>query len=59
VDESGDHTLQLADNDNHRYLGLLGLWFESGEPYRCFARDLEALKEEIFGAPSAGSGTGS
>jgi hypothetical protein len=49
VDESGDHTLQLADNDNHRYLGLLGLWFETGDPYRCFARELDALKEEIFG----------
>ncbi len=49
VDESGDHALRLADNDNHRYLGLLGLWFETGEPYRCFARDLETLKMEIFG----------
>lgn len=49
VDESGDHALRLADNDNHRYLGLLGLWFETGDPYRCFARELEDLKEEIFG----------
>ncbi|MES1241988.1 MAG: DUF3800 domain-containing protein [Acidobacteriota bacterium] len=49
MDESGDHTLQLADNDNHRYLGLLGLWFETGDPYRGFAGELEALKEEIFG----------
>ena len=49
VDESGDHTLQLVGNDNHRYLGLIGIWFDSGEPYRTFARDLQGLKEEIFG----------
>jgi hypothetical protein len=29
IDESGDHTFTLADDDNHRYLGLLGVWFDA------------------------------
>jgi hypothetical protein len=49
VDESGDHTFTLADDPNHRYLGLLGLWFETGEPYRAFASEMSALKSSIFG----------
>lgn len=49
IDESGDHTLQVVDDDNRRYLGLIGIWFDSGEPYRNFARGLQELKEGIFG----------
>jgi hypothetical protein len=48
IDESGDHTLQLVDNDNHRYLGLLGLWFDTDEPYKIFAQALNELKRDIF-----------
>lgn len=49
VDESGDHTFTLVDNDNHRYLGLVGIWFDVDEPYKTFARDLGALKATVFG----------
>lgn len=49
VDESGDHTFNLTEDDNHRYLGLLGVWFDSEAPYREFARALGELKKEIFG----------
>jgi hypothetical protein len=49
IDESGDHTFTLADDVNHRYLGLLGIWFESDGPYREFASALGDLKLEIFG----------
>jgi len=48
IDESGDHTLHLADNDNHRYLGLLGLWFDTDVPYRAFAQALTELKRDVF-----------
>lgn len=48
VDESGDHTFTLADDPNHRYLGLLGIWFDAGEPYRSFAQELSCLKSSIF-----------
>lgn len=50
VDESGDHTFKLTDDHNHRYLGLLGVWFDSETPYREFARSLGGLKKEIFGS---------
>ena len=49
IDESGDHTFKLADDDNHRYLGLLGIWFDVEGPYRAFAESLQALKRDIFG----------
>lgn len=49
IDESGDHTFKLADDDNHRYLGLLGIWFDVEGPYRAFADSLQALKRDIFG----------
>lgn len=49
IDESGDHTFKLAESDNHRYLGLLGIWFDVEGPYRDFARSLAALKAGIFG----------
>ncbi len=50
IDESGDHTFKLVDNDNHRYLGLLGIWFDVDEPYLAFVESLRALKAEIFGS---------
>jgi hypothetical protein len=49
IDESGDHTFQLADNDNQRYLGLLGIWFDTDAPYKAFAEALGKLKQDIFG----------
>jgi len=45
IDESGDHTFQLADNDNQRYLGLLGLWFDTDAPYRAFAQAVLTSRE--------------
>jgi len=48
IDESGDHTFNLLDNDNHRYLGLLGIWFDVGEPYRSFCDKLQQLKQDVF-----------
>lgn len=48
IDESGDHTYQPADDDNRRYLGLLGIWFDSDAPYKSFARALTDLKRDIF-----------
>lgn len=48
-DESGDHTFKQIDIDNHRYLGLLGIWFEQQTYYRDFFRRLEEFKESIFG----------
>jgi len=47
-DESGDHTFQKIDVDNHRYLGLLGVWFEQETNYREFFKKLEELKASIF-----------
>jgi hypothetical protein len=55
IDESGDHTFKLVDDDNHRYLGLLGIWFDVETPYRAFAQALRALKAEIFGWHPDGS----
>lgn len=49
IDESGDHTFHLTEDDNHRYLGLLGIWFDIDAPYRAFARALDQLKKDIFG----------
>jgi Protein of unknown function (DUF3800) len=48
-DESGDHTFQKSNIDNHRYLGLLGVWFEQQTCYREFYERLEAFKQNIFG----------
>jgi hypothetical protein len=49
IDESGDHTFNLVENDNHRYLGLLGIWFDTDAPYKRFARSLSQLKADLFG----------
>jgi|SRR3954453_11524696 len=48
IDESGDHTFHLVDDDNHRYLGLLGLWFDTDTPYKAYAQALSDLKRDIF-----------
>ena len=49
VDESGDHTFTRVDEPNHRYLGLLGVWIDIGEPYRNLLRALNELKSEVLG----------
>ena len=43
VDESGDHVFEKLDNPAHRYLCLLGCWFQ-GRYYRPFHDALVALK---------------
>ncbi len=50
IDESGDHTFKLAESDNHRYLGLLGIWFDVESAYRSFAEALTSLKADLFGS---------
>jgi hypothetical protein len=49
IDESGDHTFSQVDHPNHRYLGLLGIWFRVDSPYTEFACALNQLKETTFG----------
>lgn len=49
VDESGDHTFTLADDPNHRYLGLLGVWFDVDAPYKAFTKNVQDLKMEVLG----------
>ena len=49
VDESGDHVFKESQDKRHRYLTLLGLWFEQGEPYLRFAELLQRLKDSVFG----------
>lgn len=50
IDESGDHTYNLMDEPEHRFLALLGVWVEQDE-HAVFAKSLENLKCEIFGSP--------
>lgn len=49
IDESGDHTYSKIDTVAHRYLALLGVWFQLGDDYNAFVNDLEQLKEGLFG----------
>lgn len=49
IDESGDHTFNRVDEDAHRYLAVLGVWFRQGKPYLDFVRELQELKDRIFG----------
>ena len=49
IDESGDHTYNLLEEASHRYLALLGVWFEQADDYVAFADDLERFKRGIFG----------
>jgi len=49
IDESGDHTYQKVEEFPHRYLALLGVWFQQGDDYNAFASDLERFKLSLFG----------
>lgn len=49
VDESGDHAYCKLDHVAHRYLALLGVWFQQPDAYARFADALEAMKREFFG----------
>jgi hypothetical protein len=49
IDESGDHTYKLLNDTSHRYLALLGVWFQQDKHYVEFADCLERLKRIIFG----------
>ena len=48
IDESGDHTFDRVEDPAKRYLCLMGIWFDRGEPYRQFADYLERLKRAFF-----------
>ena len=50
IDESGDHTYNLIEEASHRYLALLGVWFQQPDDYIEFSDALEQLKRAIFGA---------
>ncbi len=49
IDESGDHTNNQFDKPAHRYLALLGVWFQQGKDYTAYAQALDQMKCEIFG----------
>ncbi len=49
IDESGDHAYKLMDNPAHRYLALLGVWFEQRKDYIAFENSLSAFKQSVFG----------
>jgi len=49
VDESGDHAYSRLDQTPHRYLALLGVWFEQPTKYTQFHDALESLKRSIWG----------
>lgn len=49
IDESGDHTYELLEEAEHRYLALLGLWFEQSTDYIEYSDSLAAFKRRIFG----------
>lgn len=44
LDESGDHVFKFLDQPSHRYLCLLGCWFQ-GRDYRKFHEALENVKQ--------------
>jgi hypothetical protein len=49
IDESGDHTYEKVAEVPHRFLALLGVWFQQGDNYNESANDLERLKLSFFG----------
>ncbi len=49
VDESGDHAYKLLHDPAHRYLALLGVWFEQRADYINYENALSAFKQSIFG----------
>lgn len=48
VDESGDHTYKKLDDDWHRHLALMGVWFHRRDAYFEFADGLVELKRDVF-----------
>ena len=47
IDESGDHVFREVSTPSHRFLCLLGCWFQNSE-YVGFHTDLEALKAKYL-----------
>ena len=47
IDESGDHVYNQTDEIPHRYLCLLGCWFQN-PAYLLFHESLEKLKKDYF-----------
>jgi len=52
LDESGDHSYNLLEEIGHRYLAVLGVWFEREDTYILFSEKLQQLKDTIFGERS-------
>lgn len=49
IDESGDHAYKLLDDPSHRYLALLGVWFEQRVDYIDYENTMSAFKQSVFG----------
>jgi len=49
VDESGDHTFKAIDDPQHRYLTLMGVWFELYDRYPAFEAGMREFKDGVFG----------
>lgn len=49
IDESGDHTFNAVQEQQHRYLTLMGVWFELYEHYPAFEAGMLDFKDGIFG----------
>jgi hypothetical protein len=47
LDESGDHVYRATNETAHRFLGLLGCWFNNAD-YLLFNEALEDLKRRHF-----------
>lgn len=47
IDESGDHVFQKTDETSHRFLCLLGVWFQNPD-YLVFHDQMESLKQKYF-----------
>ena len=45
IDESGDHVFKYLEHPGHRYLSLLGCWFNDTD-YRVFHEQLSAFKKQ-------------
>lgn len=48
IDEVGNHDLTHADNVNHRYLSLTGVFIESSHSLSVIAPEMDAIKREFF-----------
>lgn len=51
IDESGDHAYSRVHEIAHRYLALLGVWFQQPEAEGAFTASLDAIKADFFGTP--------